>query len=166
MFPGIAQGQTISWWQSWDRHSGLGTLPQASPVPLVSSAAPPTSASPSALADPALCPHAPGEQVRSLNEVMCPRPAQLQGASSQPNKGFIGFVKCASCGQGPPGTRQHHGGGKKKQTLKLKGISFPEPRLTPQIEKASLPAFLPALLPLPQLRSVVQPHWLGSQLIR
>ena len=51
---------------------------------------------------------------------MSPRPAQLQRACSQPNKGFIGFVKHASCGQGPPGTRQHDGGEKRKADDEIK----------------------------------------------
>lgn len=75
---------------------------------------------------------------------MSPRPAKLQGASSQPKEGFIGFVKFASGGQGPPGTRQHHRGKKEKQTMKLKGISFPEPRLTHAIQEHVSPWFLPS----------------------
>lgn len=88
---------------------------------------------------PALC---TGEKV---NEVMSPRPAELQGASSQPKKGFIGFVKLASCDQRPPGTRQHHRGKKEKQTMKLKGISFPELSLTRGSQECVSPWFL--LLP-------------------
>lgn len=51
---------------------------------------------------------------------MSPRPAQLQGARSQPEKGFIGFVKHACSGQGPPGTRQHDGGEKRKADDEIK----------------------------------------------
>lgn len=65
--------------------------------------------------------------------------------SSQPDKGFIGFVKLAPCGQGPPGTRQHHRGKKEKQTMKLKGISFPELRLSHANQEHVSPWFLPLL---------------------
>lgn len=99
---------------------------------------------------PALC---TGEKA---NEVMSPRPAKLQGECSQPNKGFIGFVKFASGGQGPPGTRQLHRGKKEKQTMKLKGISFPEPRLTRTIQERISPRVFPSLLPRPWPLSVVQ----------
>lgn len=96
------------------------------------------------------------------NEVMSPRPAKLQGASSQPNKSFIGFVKLSSGGQGPPGTRQHHRGKKEKQTMKLKGVSFPEPRLTLAIQERVSPQLVPP--PPTQLwASVVQPRWQGPQ---
>lgn len=55
-----------------------------------------------------------------MNEITSPRPAQLQGASSQPNKGFIGFVKHTSCGQGPPGTRRHQSGEERKADDEIK----------------------------------------------
>lgn len=98
------------------------------------------------------------------NEVMSPRPAKLQGTSSQPRKGFIGFVKLASGGQGPPGTSPHHRGKREKQTMKLKGISFPEPRLTHAIQERVSPWLppppsYPVFWPL----SVVQPRWLEPQ---
>lgn len=85
----------------------------------------------------------------TVNEVMSLRPAELQ-----PDKGFIGFVKLAPCGQGPPGTRQHHRGKKEKQTMKLKGISFPELRLSHAHQEHVSPWFLPLLFfffPVPGL---------------
>lgn len=50
----------------------------------------------------------PAPRTGEVSEVTSPRPAELRGASSQPKKGFIGFVQLASCGQEPPGTRQPH----------------------------------------------------------
>lgn len=103
----------------------------------------------------------------TVNEVMSLRSAELQGVSSQPDKGFIGFVKLAPCGQGPPGTRQHHRGKKEKQTMKLKGISFPELRLSHANQEHVSPWFLPLLFFFfffLSLASVVQPCWPGSPL--
>lgn len=90
-------------------------------------------------------PHPALHTGEKVNEVMSLRPAELQGVSSQPDKGFIGFVKLAPCGQGPPGTRQNHRGKKEKQTMKLKGISFPELRLTHANQERVSPWSLPLL---------------------
>lgn len=88
----------------------------------------------------------PGEKV---NEVMSPQPRELPGASSRPTKAFIGFVKHASCGQGPPGTDRLTEEKPEEQTMKLKGFLFPELRLTHANGDCASPLVLPTLLPRP-----------------
>lgn len=94
-------------------------------------------------------PAPPCSQVRSLNEVMSPRLASSREQTASQIKALLDLLNTHPVAKGLLALDSITEGKKEKQTMKLKGISFPEPRLTHTNPESVSPWFLPRPILVP-----------------